>query len=180
MSKRVIEDVSPSYGSWSGNVSSINQSYTTVADSSDITDAKRELNGTINDVKKIIDKKLESLNEKINQIDGLPDDIRNVIETTNNQQALLLRNVYREISENLSKQQKAINDSCTKATGHIQQLAKERQIAESMYSNIQRFGSSLNHYRTEISSVKTKVKWLFALLLLCVAGFVANIIMVLS
>ena len=164
MSKRVIGDVNPSYGRLSGNVSSINQSYTTVADLSDITDAKRELNETINEVKRIFEKKIASTNERINQIDSLPGDIRSVIETTNNQQAILLRKVYRDIADNLAKQQQALEVSCTKANGYIQQLNKKQEKAEQIYSRILNIIDSLSAHTTEIASLKKKIKWLYVLL----------------
>lgn len=175
MSKLVINSVSANTNII-GAVTSVSSSTTYVADSTDIADAKKELNGTINEIKQILEKKIVSTNNRIDHLDGLPDDIRKVIETTNNQQVLMLRNVYRELSENLAKQQKILNDSCTKAATHVQQLSKEHQHAESLYSRIQLYGNSLSSLRGNISSLKGRVTWLFILLILCIIIILGMII----
>lgn len=125
--KTVIKDVNPEYATFSRNVESINPSYTSVADSDDISAAKRELRGVIDDSNKYLEKKINSLQNKIDKMGDLPNDIKNVIEATNNQQADLLRKVYREISENLSKQQKKIDESRAKATELMDGLFDEQK-----------------------------------------------------
>lgn len=173
MSKSVVESVNPSYTGARGLVTSIGAKHTDVADLSDITNAKRELNVTINEIKKLLENKISSINARINQIDRLPDDIRKVIETTNNQQATLLRSVYREISDNLAKQQQSLEASCTKANGYIQQLNKKHEEAEQIYSRILSVSDSLSSHTEEIASLKNRTVWLFVLVgLSLLIGFI--------
>lgn len=176
MSKRVVESVNPSYTGARGLVTSIGETRTEVAELSDINNAKKELNNTINDIKHYLENKISPINERINQIDSLPEDIRNVIETTNNKQAQLLRNVYQEISDNLSKQQQSINKSCTEANVHIQQLRNEYNEAKQIYFRIQCIDES---YSTKVDSFKKRTTWLYVLGSLCLIGLTLNIIITL-
>ncbi len=163
MSKNVVESVNPSYTGVRGLVTSIGAKHTDVADLSDIINAKKELSVTINEIKKILEGKISSTNERIEQIAGIPDDIREVIEKTNNQQEILLRNVYREIADNLAKQQQSLEASCTKANGYIQQLNKKHEEAEQIYSRILSINNTLSAHTEEIASLKKKTTWLFVL-----------------
>lgn len=176
MSKKVVESVNPSYTGARNLVTSIGEKHTDVADLSDINAVKRELNNIINGIKQNLDEKISSINKRINQIDSLPGDIRKVIETTNNQQALLLRNVYREIADNLSKQQQSINDSLTKTDEHIQQLRREHLEAEQIYSNIQSINKSLSSSTQKIESLNNKVILLFVLIVICLIGLAVSVI----
>jgi archaellum component FlaC len=134
-----------------------------------------------------LEAKISSTNKRIDQLDSLPDEIRKVIETTNNQHAILLRNVYREIADNLAKQQQSLDESCKKAVDHVQQLNKKHEEAEQIYSQIlsisnslsmfkSNISDSLSEYKSEIESLNKKTAWLFVLvslsLLLIVFGFI--------
>lgn len=156
MSKNVVESLNPTYTGVRNLVTSIGAKHTDVADLSDIAKAKSELNITINEVKKLLEEKISSTNERINQLDSLPCNIREVIETTNNQQATLLRSVYREISDNLAKKQQSLDESCKKAIDHVQQLNKKHEEAEQIYSQVLSISNSLLECKSEIESLNKK------------------------
>lgn len=163
MPKKVVEDVNPTYGTLSGNVSKINQTYTTVAEVSDINSATSNLNERIDTIRQNLKKEISSLETRIDEMEDLPDEIRNVMESTTEEQASMLRKLYQDIANGLAGQQRALNKTCEEAKAHIQTLSKKYQEAQAIYSKIAQYAD----VRNDILSLNRKIRrtrWLCAVL----------------
>ena len=121
MPKKVIEDVNPTYGSWSESVKRINQTYTYVADISDVNQVKRDLTNKI-------DSEIKSIDQRLRQLESIRDIIRNF----NEEQVSLLRKEYMTICNGIKDYEIKFDKSLQKSDASISILEKLTKDSEDL------------------------------------------------
>lgn len=103
MSKSVLNSLTPTYATFSGNVESIKTTSVTVADKSDLDALETRLNNSILLLQKKVDRLEEYIDALSLVVEDMPETIKKEVAELSQQQKIVLNTEYRKIVDDIAK-----------------------------------------------------------------------------
>lgn len=111
MPKKVVKSISTTYGSWSGNVSSVSTSEVSVADMEDINSLELKTNNEISSLRakcQVLEKEIELVKELVKKVleenHNLKKTLLSEFDAHVEKGREILWDTYEQITKNISKQ----------------------------------------------------------------------------